>query len=112
MPQETSADAAYCYQRASDCAKRARESCDKLIKSDFLDLETRWRLLAQSYQFPEKTASVIRQFAARKGYSQPSAESYLSSDVNGAGTFAFTGALRASPLACNNPAIARRMRNL
>jgi hypothetical protein len=79
MPQELSADAAYCCERARDCAAQAREARDKCIKADFLDLEARWQLLAQSYQFPEQVTSVIRQFAVRKWYEQPPIDSYPSS---------------------------------
>jgi hypothetical protein len=112
MPQEMSADAAYCYERARDCAARAREACDELIKADFLDLEARWQLLARSYEFPEQATSVIRQFAVRKWHIQPLPDSYPSSDPNHAGMFAFKNALRASSrLARHNAAIARRMRN-
>jgi hypothetical protein len=110
--QEMSADAAYCYERARDCAARAREACDELIKTDFLDLEARWQLLARSYQFPEQATSVIRQLAVRKWHVQLPTESYPSSDRNDTGTFAFKSALRASSrLARDNTGIARRMRN-
>jgi hypothetical protein len=111
MPQEMSADAAYCYERARDCAPRAREASDKLIKAAFRDLEARWQLLAQSYQFPEQATSVIQQFAVRKWHEQPSTDSYPSSDPNDAGAVASNSALRALHLARDNTAIATRMRN-
>jgi hypothetical protein len=110
MPQEMSADAAHCYARARDCASRAREACDRLTKADFLDLEARWQLLAQSYQFPEQATSIIRQFAVRRWHAPPSADSSPSPDPNHAGTFAFNSALGASPPARNTTAIARQFR--
>ena len=109
MPQEMSAVAAYCYERARDCAAKAREARDKRIKADFLDLEARWQLLAQSYQFPEQATSVIRQFAVRKWYERPPTDSYPSSDPNDTSTFAFNSALRALRLTRDNTA--RQMRN-
>jgi hypothetical protein len=53
-----SADVAYCYERARDCAEQAREARDKLIKADFLDLQARWLSLAQSYKFDEWPVTV------------------------------------------------------
>jgi hypothetical protein len=100
MLQKMSADVAYCYGRARDCFAKAREASNELIKADFLDLEVRWLLLAQSYQFPERTTSVIREFAVRKCRARPPAGNDPSSDPNDAGMLAtaFGGAMQAAGL--------------
>ena len=49
-----SADVAHCYERARGCAEQARQARDKVIKADFLDLQARWLLLAQLYQFDKR----------------------------------------------------------
>ena len=54
MRDMMSADDAYCYERARDCAEQARSTRDKLLKADFLDLKARWLALAQSYQSDER----------------------------------------------------------
>jgi hypothetical protein len=43
-----------CYRRAEDCARKAAAETDPKLKADFLDLERRWVLLAQSHEFTER----------------------------------------------------------
>jgi hypothetical protein len=43
-----------CYRHAEDCARKATSQTDPQTKADFLDLERRWLLLAQSYEFTER----------------------------------------------------------
>jgi hypothetical protein len=43
-----------CYRHAEDCARKATSQTDPQTKADFLDLERRWLLLAQSYEFSER----------------------------------------------------------
>jgi hypothetical protein len=43
-----------CYRHAEDCARKAAAQTDPKIKADFLDVERRWLLLAQSYEFTER----------------------------------------------------------
>lgn len=45
-----------CLQRAADCRRRATETADPVAKSELLDLERSWRLLAQSYEFANQPA--------------------------------------------------------
>jgi hypothetical protein len=39
-----------CYERAEVCAQRAAGNSDPRVKQDYLDLERRWLLLANSYE--------------------------------------------------------------
>ena len=108
MLQKMSADVAYCHGRARDCFAKAQEASNELIKADFLDLESRWLLLAQSYQFPERTTSVIREFAVRKWRVRPRAgNDTSSSDPNLVGMLAtaFDGALQAAGLPLDETAL-------
>jgi hypothetical protein len=122
MPQTMSADAAYCHERASDCAAKAQEARDKRIKADLLDLKARWLLLAQSCQFAERATSDARTIAVRKWRAHPPADNDLSSVPNdssvvarafdGPVAIAFDGALRAAGLRRDEAAsliIARRI---
>jgi hypothetical protein len=40
-----------CLEHAEDCAHKAAAQIDQKLKQDFLDLERRWLVLAQSYEF-------------------------------------------------------------
>jgi len=91
-----------------------------MIKADFLDLETRWQLLAQSYQFPEQATSFIRQFGIRRQHTPPpnegppssaSSSSASSSAANHVGAFALDSAFGVSPQVRNTTAITRRIGN-
>lgn len=65
MLEKMSGDVAYCYGRARECFAKAQETSNALLKAELLDLEVRWRLLAQSYQFHELTPSIVQEFAGR-----------------------------------------------
>jgi len=43
-----------CLQHAEDCARKAAEQTDPKLKEDFLNMERRWLVLAQSYGFTER----------------------------------------------------------
>src|SRR5579859_4016326 len=58
MLKEVDGDAAHCYERAKDCAERAREARNEGIKADFIDLEARWLALAQSYELSAPPVSL------------------------------------------------------
>ena len=40
-----------CLRHAEDCARKAAAQTDPSLKADFLDLERRWLILAESYEF-------------------------------------------------------------
>ena len=43
-----------CLRHAEDCARKAAAQTDPSLKADFLDLERRWLILAESYDFTER----------------------------------------------------------
>ena len=53
MLLKLSAHIAACHSRAVECRRRAAQMNDVATKTEFLDLETRWRHLAGSYEFVE-----------------------------------------------------------
>jgi hypothetical protein len=66
MLKKVDGEAAHCYERAKDCAERAREARNEGIKADFIDLEARWLALAQSYELSAPSVSFAREVALRK----------------------------------------------
>ena len=43
-----------CLKQAEDCACQAAAQTDQKLKQNFLDMERRWLLLAQSYDFTQR----------------------------------------------------------
>ena len=43
-----------CLQHAEECARQAAAETDQKLKHDFLDMERRWLVLAQSYEFTQR----------------------------------------------------------
>jgi hypothetical protein len=43
-----------CLEHAEDCAHKAAAQTDQKLKQDFLDLERRWLVLVQSYEFTQR----------------------------------------------------------
>ena len=43
-----------CYKLVDHCARRAELAHDPNEKADFLDMQNRWLLLAQSYEFLQR----------------------------------------------------------
>jgi hypothetical protein len=43
-----------CLQHAEDCARKAAAQPDQKLKQDLLDMERRWLVLAQSYDFTHR----------------------------------------------------------
>jgi PAS domain S-box-containing protein len=54
MLQKLSEQVQACLERAFEAERKAWESADPALKADFLQMEKRWRALAQSYQFTER----------------------------------------------------------
>ena len=42
-----------CYERAAEAKQHANEMSDPKTKADFSNIETRWLLLARSYQLSD-----------------------------------------------------------
>jgi hypothetical protein len=49
-----------CYQRAEDCARRAKAESDPELRKDFLTMERRWLFLAHSYEFTQRLSASSR----------------------------------------------------
>jgi hypothetical protein len=49
-----------CLEYAEDCAHKAAAQTDQKLKQDFLDLERRWLVLAQSYEFTQRLGRFFR----------------------------------------------------
>ena len=48
-----------CLARAANAERRAQETTDPVLKSDYTDTAKRWRGLAESYQFIERVESFL-----------------------------------------------------
>src|SRR6516164_11709122 len=83
MLQQMPAEAAYCYERVSDCAEKAQEAHDERSKQTSL-IWKRWQILGQSYQFPERATLDIPKFAVRK-WRALAPDNNPPSDPNGTG---------------------------
>jgi len=53
MLQRLSQHITACHDRAEECRRRAEAAAVASIKTEFLDLETSWLQLANSYEFVE-----------------------------------------------------------
>lgn len=74
-----------CYERAAEARERADEMHDPDAKTDFLNMEKRWLLLARSYQFEESLGDFTRYNASQLNgpdKSQPSGGAECSSPRN------------------------------
>jgi hypothetical protein len=47
-----------CYRRVDDCMRGAALTSDPSEKAAFLDMQNRWLLLAQSYEFLERLSRI------------------------------------------------------
>ena len=56
MLQKLSEEAAECQRRAREAKERADGAADPTVKSNYLDLERRWLLLAKSCVFTQRVA--------------------------------------------------------
>ena len=48
-----------CYRLVDHCACRAEQARDPDEKADFLNMRSRWLLLAQSYEFLERLSRMV-----------------------------------------------------
>ena len=54
MPQKTSAQVTVCYQRAGESRTRAAAATNEIEKTEYLNIERRWIMLARSYELSER----------------------------------------------------------
>jgi hypothetical protein len=54
-----------CYERATEAKERVHEIHDAEAKTDFLNMERRWLLLARSYEFGERLNDFTRENSRR-----------------------------------------------
>jgi DNA-binding NarL/FixJ family response regulator len=54
-----------CYERAAEARERADETLDPEAKTDFLNVESRWLLLARSYELGERLDDITRENSRR-----------------------------------------------
>jgi hypothetical protein len=57
MLQNLSEEIRNCHRHAEDCRCKAEASHDPVARSDFLELESRWLLLARSYELAERLST-------------------------------------------------------
>jgi hypothetical protein len=62
-----------CYQRAADCEKRARQVVFYSSQAELLEIASRWKHLAKSYELVEGLEQVLVQVAKQlpKNEKQP-----------------------------------------
>jgi len=54
MLRKTSAQVADCYERAGESRARAATATDEIEKTEYLNIERRWIMLARSYELSER----------------------------------------------------------
>jgi hypothetical protein len=59
MLQHTSKHVRYCYERAADCGRAAREATDPATRKFCLEQEARWLKLAQSHDLSARIAAFL-----------------------------------------------------
>lgn len=42
-----------CEERAAECREKANDTGDAAVKAEYMEMEVRWKQLAQSYQLVE-----------------------------------------------------------
>ena len=60
-----------CYQRAVDCEKRARQVVFYSSQAELLEIASRWKHLAKSYELVEGLERVLVQVAKQLPEKQP-----------------------------------------
>jgi hypothetical protein len=55
MLSSPSKDAVECLQRATECELQAARAGDPIAKQSFLDLAARWRRIAETFDYVERT---------------------------------------------------------
>jgi PAS domain S-box-containing protein len=76
-----------CYERAAEAKERADEMLDPEAKTDFLNAEKRWLLLARSYEFGERLDDFTRESSRRTNFGR-AFEPYAMLQASGAALFA------------------------
>ena len=54
-----------CLRSATDCAERAERAVDPIAKQSFIDLATRWRAIAETYQYIERVDLFLKRPRSR-----------------------------------------------
>src|SRR5260370_16488961 len=54
MLQKTSAQVADCYERAGESRAKAAAAANEIDKTEYLNIERRWIMLARSYELSER----------------------------------------------------------
>jgi hypothetical protein len=65
MLEKVSDEVAECYRRAGECRERARQAHTDNLRQTYADLEQRWLLLAQSYDFSERLGDFTADLTSR-----------------------------------------------
>lgn len=60
-----------CHRRARDARQRADAATDPVLKQDYLNLERRWMMLAESYQFTERVSDFQHEVRKRIAVFRP-----------------------------------------
>jgi hypothetical protein len=59
MLQRLDAHIRECYERAAQCAERAKMEPDDLLRDEYVRLERSWTSLAKSYQFVQSLEAFL-----------------------------------------------------
>jgi len=59
MLQKLGDHVAACYERAADCAEKAKATSNEGIKTDFLKMADTWMHLAHSYEFVQSLQAFL-----------------------------------------------------
>src|ERR1700757_1722347 len=65
MLQKTSAQVADCYQRAGESRAKAAAAANENDKTEYLDIERRWIMLARSYELSERITGFAEEVKRR-----------------------------------------------
>jgi len=65
MLRKTSAQVADCYERAGESRARAATATDEIEKTEYLNIERRWIMLARSYELSERVTGFNEEVKGR-----------------------------------------------
>ena len=65
MAQKVSAQVADCYERAGESRARAANAVNEIDKTEYLNIERRWIMLARSYELSERVTGFNEELRQR-----------------------------------------------